>query len=86
MISTFDDLIAFLRRFHRSLSDSPGLATVPGDLPDGLARIYREFGSLIDMPDGPFNGQDVLFAAKHLEREDGMLVFSMENQGNWSCR
>lgn len=37
MITTFDDLIAYLRHFHRSRSDSPGLTPILDDLLEGLA-------------------------------------------------
>jgi hypothetical protein len=50
MISGIEDLVAYLRVFHRRWLDSPGLdaASIPRDLPDGWpcftgswARLWR---------------------------------------------
>ncbi|HJT32212.1 MAG TPA: hypothetical protein VJ783_09225 [Pirellulales bacterium] len=93
MIRSIDDLVTFLKRFHRGWLDDPSLnpsLLIPRDLPDGLATIYRELGALVEIEDScgraPFAAQDCLMPLSRLERVDGMLVFSWENQGNWSCR
>jgi hypothetical protein len=93
MIRSIQDLVKFLNRFHRDWLDDPSLAPslVPPDLPDGLATIYRELGALVEIEQdshgrAPFASQDCLMPLSRLKRVDGMLVFSWENQGNWSCR
>ncbi len=95
MFTGLNDVVDYLRIFHRPWSESPGLdpAEIPGDLPDGLALLYREFGALIAMetdPGGghrlPFAAQDCLMPLDRLGREGGMVEFAWENQGNWSCR
>ncbi len=62
---------------------------IPDDLPDGLAKIFRELGGLVDLIDedpAPFATQDALMPISRLNRIDGMIEFSHENQGNWSVR
>lgn len=93
MIRSIDDLVKFLKRFHRGWLDDPSLdpSLIPPDLPDGLATIYRELGALVEIEDdsrgrAPFASQDCLMPLSRLKRVDGMLVFSWENQGNWCCR
>lgn len=95
MITTINDLVDYLRSFHRSWLESPDLdpATVPDDLPNGLALIYRELGALVEIEPSqdnefrtPFATQDGLMPLSRLERVDGMVEFAWENQGNWSCR
>lgn len=92
MIQSIDDLVIFLKRFHRRWRDDPSLdpSSIPPDLPDGLATIYRELGALVEIEDSrnraPFAAQDCLMPLSCLKRVDGMLIFSWENQGNWSCR
>src|SRR5947208_2017549 len=94
MIVTIDDLVRFLRSFHRTWLDRPGLARelIPNDLPDGLALIYRDLGALVELeptgnrPRMPFAAQDSLMPLSRLKRVEGMFEFSWENQGNWSCR
>jgi hypothetical protein len=94
MIANIHDLVAYLRAFHRPWSEEPGLdgALIPDDLPDGLALIYRELGSLVEMEPTPgehrtpFAAQDALMPLSRLKRIDGMVEFAWENQGNWSCR
>lgn len=94
-LRTIDDLVAFLRRFHRDRARGidPRLpaANVPTDLPRPLAILYRELGALIaqqpgDHEDCPFAAQDHLVPVDRLRRIDGMIEFAWENQGNWSCR
>lgn len=95
MIETIDDLIAFLKHYHRGRMAQPGLdpASIPTDIPPGLAAIYRELGGLVE-PDNfepgrerfPFAAQDALVGLSALVREDGWLRFCCENQGNWTCR
>jgi hypothetical protein len=49
--------------------------------------VYLAFGPLMDDPEThPFAAQDRLLPPGELEREDGMIGFAWENQGNWSCR
>jgi hypothetical protein len=91
MIESIEDLIVFLKHFHRNLLEDPSLPpeSIPNDLPDGLAKIYRELGGLVDLIDenpAPFATQDVLMPVSRLNRIDGMIEFSHENQGNWSVR
>jgi hypothetical protein len=90
MIATIHDLVSFLREFHRPWGPNPGLpaSEIPGDLPDGLALLYREFGRLIEIDEiqGPFGTQDGLVPLSRLERIEGMFEFVWENQSNWSCR
>jgi hypothetical protein len=91
MIESIDDLIVFLKHFHRHLLEDPSLPPeqIPDDLPDGLAKIYRELGGLIDLIDeylAPFATQDVLMPVNRLNRIDGTIEFSHENQGNWAVR
>lgn len=54
MIKSIDDLIVFLKHFYRnSLPDSSlPPESIPAYLPEGLAKIYREFGGLfgVDRP------------------------------------
>lgn len=95
MIRSIEDLINYLRNFHKWWVDSPGIdpRLIPSDLPYGLALIYRELGQLIDLKPGAANGnsnlfgtQDYLFGLDRLERHGEMIEFCMENQGNWTCR
>lgn len=90
MIDSIPSLIAFLERFHRGWVDDPRLdaSLVPDDVPDGLATIYRELGALVEIEHrrAPFASQDCLMPLSQLQRVDDMLVFSCENQGNWTCR
>ncbi len=94
MLAGIEDLVRFLRHWHRDWLDSPGLAetVLPNDLPDGLRLIYRELGALVELEatrDGrrpPFAAQDSLVPLSRLKRVEGMIEFSWENQGNWSCR
>jgi hypothetical protein len=91
MIESIDDLIVFLKHFHRHLLEDPSLPPeqIPDDLPDGLAKIYRELGGLIDLIDeylAPFATQDVLMPVNRLNRIDGTIEFSHENQSNWAVR
>jgi hypothetical protein len=95
VITSIDDLVAFLKRFHRHWSDHPGLdpVSIPIDLPPGLATIYRELGELVEMKHDrehgsrtPFNAQDRLLPPSQLERAESMVVFAWENQGCWSAR
>lgn len=95
MIKSIADLVAFLKWFHRHWLDEPSLdpGLVPADLPEGLATIYRELGSLVEVEEeadndwrAPFAAQDILLPVSRLERVDGMVEFAWENQGNWSAR
>jgi hypothetical protein len=91
MIESIEDLIVFLKHFHRNLLADPSLPPemIPDDLPDGLAKIYRELGGLVDLIDedpAPFATQDALMPISRLNRIDGTIEFSHENQGNWSVR
>jgi DNA-binding transcriptional regulator PaaX len=51
MIESIEDLIFFLKHFHRNLLADPSLPAemIPDDLPEGLAKIYRELGGLVDL-------------------------------------
>jgi hypothetical protein len=95
MIASIADLVAFLKRFHRHWLDEPSLepCLVPDDLPAGLATIYRAFGALVQIEQGPenhwrapFAAQDALVPVSQLKRIEGMVEFAWENQGNWSAR
>ncbi|HEV7226077.1 MAG TPA: hypothetical protein VGN42_25445 [Pirellulales bacterium] len=92
MIRSISDLVTFLKPFHRRWAKDPSLdpSLIPPDLPDGLATIYRELGALVEIEEtrgrAPFASQDCLMPLSRLKRIDGLLVFSWENQGNWSCR
>ena len=95
MIATFNDLIEYLREYHRALLPSPSLSDdiIPSDLPRPLAALYRELGGLVDLQSRDFEGhgapfatQDVLLPLGRLKRIDSMIEFAWENQGNWSCR
>ncbi|PSB43180.1 DUF6745 domain-containing protein [Chamaesiphon polymorphus] len=86
MIESIDDLIVFLKHFHRNLLEDPSLPPeqIPDDLPEGLAKIYRELGGLIALEQhpGPFNAQDTLIIASP---HNGKIVFCFENQGCWAA-
>lgn len=89
---TLDDAIAFLHSWYRYVEgphEDPAV-TLPAGLPESLAKLYREFGGLLERREGgsrgPFSGQDHLCAPSRLELEGGVVTFAVENQGNWSCR
>jgi uncharacterized protein (TIGR02996 family) len=86
-ITGIEDLVYYLREFHKGWSDSPGLdpASLPADLPYGLALVYRELGALTQLTPGrnPLATQDTLAAPSRLVRSGGMVRFAWENQGNW---
>lgn len=65
-IHSLDDAIAFLRRFHRRLNPRPELdpATIPADLPDALAQVYRVLGGWIAIPRSAANRLNVPFASQ----------------------
>lgn len=88
MIESTDDLISFLKHYHRQWPEKPGFnsAPIPPDLPLGLRKVYSEFGGRIALVPGPFGTQDYLLPLSQLERVDGMIEFAAENQGVWSCR
>jgi hypothetical protein len=95
MIKSCEDLVVFLLSFHRSWSSSPGVrpSSVPDDLPDALAEVYRNLGALIALEPTPENGcripfgtQDMLAPLQELKRIGDMVEFAWENQGCWSCR
>ncbi len=95
MITSIEDLVAFLKRFHRHWLADPRLDSwlIPSDLPPPLATIYRELGALVDIHQGPendwrcpFHTQDSLTPLSRIKRVDGMIEFAWENQGNWSAR
>jgi hypothetical protein len=90
MIGSIDSLVAFLKQFHRGWVDDPRLesSSVPPDVPDALATIYRELGALVEIEHrrAPFASQDCLMPLSQLQRVDNRLVFCCENQGNWTCR
>ena len=49
---------------------------IPNDLPEGLAKISREVGGLVDLIDedlAPFATQDGLMPINRLNRIDGMI-------------
>jgi hypothetical protein len=89
MIESIDDLIVFLKHFHRNLLEDPSLPPeqIPDDLPEGLAKIYRELGSLVNISQrpSPFGTQDILIPITKLQRIDGMVKFCWENQVVWSA-
>ncbi len=88
MIESIDDLIVFLKHFHRNLLADPSLPPeqIPTDLPQGLAKIYRELGRLVNIePPGPFSTQDMLVPVMQLDRVDRMIGFCYENQAIWSA-
>jgi hypothetical protein len=92
MIKNIEDLVGYLRTFHSHWLSDPRLpqSSIPADLPDGLALLYRELGALVELSGNgsraPFAGQDSLTPVNQLKRIDGMLEFAWENQGNWTCR
>jgi uncharacterized protein (TIGR02996 family) len=89
-IISIEDVVYYLREFHKGWSDSPGMdpASLPADLPYGLTLVYRELGALIDIEAErpPLGAQDHLVAPNRLRRVGDMMEFVWENQGNWSCR
>ncbi len=87
MITTIDDLVAFLKRFHRLPGSVPPAAPISADLPDALATIHREFGGLIEGQPfgGPFSTQDRLCPVGDLTPVDGRIGFAGENQGVWTA-
>ncbi|WP_295614521.1 DUF6745 domain-containing protein [Chamaesiphon sp. GL140_3_metabinner_50] len=90
MIESIDDLIIFLKHFHRHLLTDPSLPPerIPDYLPEGLAKIYRELGGFVNLPNPhPFGTQDKLVHVSNLQYiEDGMVAFCWENQAVWSAR
>jgi hypothetical protein len=89
MIESIDDLIVFLKHFHRNLLEDPSLPPeqIPNDLPEGLAKIYRELGGLLNIGQpGPFGRQDWLLPIRQLKYIDGMVEFCWEAQCVWSAR
>jgi uncharacterized protein (TIGR02996 family) len=89
-ITAIEDLVYYLREFHKSWSESPGMdaTSFPADLPHGLALVYRELGALteIEAEPSPFDAQDQLVEPNRLRHVGDMVEFAWENQGNWSCR
>jgi hypothetical protein len=89
MIESIDDLIVFLKHFRRNLLTDPSLPPerIPAYLPEGLAKIYREFGRFFSTshPDA-FGTNDKLVHVSQLHQLDGMLEFCWESQGVWSAR
>jgi hypothetical protein len=96
VITTIQELIAYLVEYHKPLNRCPAVdpVVVPEDLPKPLRQIYCGLGGLIEMERSdihsggrrPFAAQDVLVKVDELERMDGMVEFAWENQGCWSCR
>ena len=90
MITSFDELIAFLRRYHRHRLADPSLAPsrIPAELPPALARFHRELGALGDDTSerNAFYAQDQIVPVDRLTFADGQVTFAWENQGNWSAR
>jgi hypothetical protein len=71
MIESIEDLIVFLKHFHRNLLADPSRPPeqIPADLPDGLAMIYRELGGLVDLKyPASFATQDTLMSVGDLNR------------------
>ena len=89
MIESIDDLIVFLKHFRRNLLTDSSLPPkmIPAYLPEGLAKIYREFGRFFSTthPDR-FGTQDHLVYVSRLQQIDGMVEFCRENQDVWSAR
>jgi hypothetical protein len=89
MIESIDDLIVLLKHFHRNLLADPSLPAdiIPSYLPEGLAKIYRELGVLVELDQRPrpFNTQDTLVPVRKIGSIDGMVYFCLENQGCWSA-
>jgi hypothetical protein len=87
MIESIDDLIVFLKHFHRNLLEDPSLPPeqIPDDLPEGLAKIYRELGKLVHLQPGPFASQDWLMPVHRLQRVYGTTKFCCENQYSWAA-
>ena len=89
-IQSLNDLFRFLHWWHETDREAAGLPEhrVPTELPDPLRRFYLEFGRMTAIEDepAPFNTQDMLGSIADLEYENGMVTFSWENQGNWSCK
>jgi hypothetical protein len=90
MIESIDDLIIFLKYFRRNLLTDSSLPPemIPAYLPEGLAKIYREFGRFFSTSHPDVLGtQDNFAHVSNLQQiEDGMVMFCWENQGNWSAR
>jgi uncharacterized protein (TIGR02996 family) len=93
-ITAVEDMVYYLREFHRGWSESPELdpASLPDWLPHGLALIYRELGRLFERRSerrshvSPFAAQDALYDPGRLKRVGDMVEFACENQYVWSCR
>ena len=94
-ITTFDELIEFLQRFHYLFSEAPHIddGIIPAELPQPLKDLYRELGVIVAIEKSrsndyraPFAAQDTILPLSRLKRIDGMVEFAWENQGNWSCR
>lgn len=89
-IETFDDFLGFLKSYHAHWMADPGLpeSSIPANIPDPLAKLYRHLGRLISQqPEhSPFVAQDSLVGPENLELVDGMFTIVGENQGNWSVR
>lgn len=84
-------MVSFVTRFQATRGD-PRLPAdrVPSDLPPGLRAVHVGLGRFADRREhgveAPLATQDQLLAVHQLGREDGMIVFAVENQGNWTCR
>jgi hypothetical protein len=89
MITSIDDLIIFLKHFRRNLLPDSSLPPerIPAYLPEGLTKIYREFGMLCGVVHpNSFGTQDKLISVSLLQQIDGMVEFCWETQGVWSAR
>ena len=92
MIQSLDDLILFLRGYHRY--DAPADSSlIPPEFPPQLDTFYSELSGLIEAPPSPghrqrtpFSSQDSIHRMEDIRYAEEMVEFSSENQGNWTCR
>jgi uncharacterized protein (TIGR02996 family) len=87
-IMAIEDLVYYLREFHKGWSDSPGMdpTSLPSDLPAGLALVYRELGALTEIraERPPLAAEDHLVSPNDLRRFGDMVEFAWENSDSWS--
>lgn len=83
-------IIVFLKHFHRNLLPNSSLPpeSIPAYLPEGLAKIYREFGGLfgVEHPNSFFTLHKFV-PVSQLHEERGMVDFCSNRSDSWyySC-
>ena len=93
MIRTLPELFAFLHHWHAPWLPQAQSCAMPSlPMPAPLAALYAEFTPLIAIRPSqrnahraPFATQDHLMCPSGLVMTGEMLVFAVENQGNWSA-